>query len=78
MTDRADAVGLAARPDLSSSDMCKPVRSVGTFFHIRIVSDKFAGLSALQRNRLVNNQVKPWMEEMHGITVEALVPGERP
>ena len=42
-------------------------------FRVRIVSDRFAGLTALQRHRLVNEALAPlWDSELHAVSVTAL------
>jgi BolA protein len=51
-----------------------------THFHLTIVSEKFIGLSLLQRQRLVHQCVKPaWEQEgegLHALEVKALEPKE--
>jgi BolA protein len=46
-------------------------------FRLRIVSTRFAGLSVLQRHRLVNEALAPlWDTELHAISVAASTPDE--
>jgi BolA protein len=46
-------------------------------FRLRIVSTRFAGLTALQRHRLVNEILAPlWHRELHAISVVAKTPDE--
>jgi len=46
-------------------------------FRVRIVSDRFAGLTALQRHRLVNEALAPlWDSELHALSVTALTSDE--
>lgn len=47
-------------------------------FRVRIVSDRFAGLTALQRHRLVNDALAPlWDSELHAVSVTALTIDEQ-
>ena len=49
----------------------------GAHFNIRVVSQKFAGLSHLQRHRLVYQAVgKPADIGLHALAVRALTPDE--
>ena len=46
-------------------------------FRVRIVSTRFAGLTALQRHRLVNEALAPlWDSELHAVSVTALTSDE--
>ncbi|HEX4023590.1 MAG TPA: BolA family protein [Steroidobacteraceae bacterium] len=46
-------------------------------FRLRIVSTRFAGLTPLQRHRLVNEILAPlWDRELHAISVVAATPDE--
>ena len=41
-------------------------------FRVRIVSERFAGLSALQRHRLVNEALAPlWDSDLHAVSISA-------
>jgi len=42
----------------------------GTNFNIQVVCDSFDGKRAVNRNRMVNKVIKPYMEEIHMIRVE--------
>ncbi len=49
----------------------------GTHMRVRIVSRKFAGLSRLDRHRMVNELLKPELDAgLHALAVEAAAPGE--
>jgi len=46
-------------------------------FRLRIVSTRFAGLSAVQRHRLVNEVLAPlWDSQLHAVSVAAFTPDE--
>jgi len=46
-------------------------------FRVRIVSERFAGLSAVQRHRLVNQALAPlWDGELHAVSISALTSDE--
>ena len=46
-------------------------------FRVRIVSTSFAGLSLLQRHRLVNDTLKPLFDtHVHALALETLAPDE--
>jgi BolA protein len=46
-------------------------------FRVRVVSTRFAGLTALQRHRLVNEALAPlWQSELHAVSVSASTPDE--
>jgi BolA family transcriptional regulator, general stress-responsive regulator len=46
-------------------------------FRVRIVSTRFAGLSAVQRHRLVNAALAPlWKTDLHAVSITALSPDE--
>lgn len=46
-------------------------------FRVRVVSTRFAGLTALQRHRLVNEALAPlWQSELHAVSLAALTPDE--
>jgi BolA family transcriptional regulator, general stress-responsive regulator len=46
-------------------------------FRVRIVSTRFAGLSAVQRHRLVNAALAPlWETDLHAVSITALSPDE--
>jgi len=46
-------------------------------FRLRIVSTRFAGLTPVQRHRLVNQVLAPlWDRELHAISVAAATPDE--
>ncbi|MFB9952737.1 BolA family protein [Rhizobium puerariae] len=49
----------------------------GTHMRVRIVSSKFAGLSRIDRHRMVNALLKPELDAgLHALAVEAAAPGE--
>lgn len=44
---------------------------------VRVVSERFSGLTRLQRHRLVNDLLKPELDAgLHALAVEAAAPGE--
>ena len=46
-------------------------------FHVRIVSDSFAGMTPLQRHRRIYSVLAPlWDQELHALALEALTPQE--
>jgi BolA protein len=46
-------------------------------FRVRIVSERFAGLNALQRHRLVNQALEPlWDGDLHAVSISALTLSE--
>ena len=46
-------------------------------FRVRLVSTRFAGLSPLQRHRLVNDVLAPlWQSDLHAVSITALSPDE--
>ncbi|HLK70417.1 MAG TPA: BolA family protein [Steroidobacteraceae bacterium] len=46
-------------------------------FRVRIVSDRFAGLSTLQRHRLVNEAFgELWDSDLHAVSITALTSSE--
>lgn len=46
-------------------------------FRVRIVSERFAGLSALQRHRLVNQALATlWDSDLHALSISALTAEE--
>lgn len=46
-------------------------------FHVRIVSERFAGLRTVLRHRLVYDAVHDWMpHRIHALAIEALAPAE--
>lgn len=46
-------------------------------FRVRIVSTRFAGLSAVQRHRLVNAALaRLWETDLHAVSITALTPDE--
>ncbi len=46
-------------------------------FHVRIVSERFAGLRTVARHRLVYDAVHDWMpQRVHALAIEALTPAE--
>jgi len=46
-------------------------------FRVRLVSTRFAGLSALQRHRLVNHVLAAlWQTDLHAVSITALSPDE--
>ena len=48
-------------------------------FRVRIVSESFAGASALQRHRRIHSVLAPlWEHELHALALEALTPDELP
>lgn len=48
-----------------------------THMRVRIVSEKFAGLSRLQRHRAITNLLKPELDAgLHALAVEPAAPGE--
>lgn len=48
-------------------------------FHVRIVSERFAGLGTVPRHRLVYDAVHDWMpQRIHALAIEALTPAEKP
>ncbi|GAA5900687.1 Bol1p [Sporobolomyces salmoneus] len=59
-----------------------PMRAVGggdgeSHFTVQIVSDKFEGLRALQRHRLVNDTLKQEFEAgLHALAIKAKSPSE--
>ena len=51
----------------------------GGHFHVRIVSERFAGLRTVHRHRLVYDSVHDWMpQRIHALAIEALTPAENP
>jgi BolA protein len=47
-------------------------------FRVRVLSEKFRGLPALARHRLVYEALRPLMpDEIHAVGIEADAPGER-
>jgi len=47
-------------------------------FRVRIVSESFAGASALQRHRRIYSVLAPlWEHELHALALEALTPEEQ-
>lgn len=50
----------------------------GAHFRLRIVSDAFAGLSRLQRHRLVYDRLAALLQgRIHALTMTLLAPGEQ-
>ena len=48
-----------------------------THMRIRIVSEKFAGMSRLQRHRAITDLLKPELDSgLHALAVEPAAPGE--
>lgn len=48
-----------------------------THMRVRIVSDRFSGMTRLQRHRTVNELLKPELDAgLHALAVEAAAPGE--
>jgi BolA protein len=48
-----------------------------THMRVRIVSDRFSGMTRLQRHRAVNELLKPELDAgLHALAVEAAAPGE--
>lgn len=48
-----------------------------THMRVRIVSEKFSGMSRLERHRAVNALLKPELDAgLHALAVEAAAPGE--
>lgn len=48
-----------------------------THMRVRIVSEKFAGLSRLQRHRAITDLLKPELDAgLHALAVEPAAPGE--
>jgi len=46
-------------------------------FRVRIVSERFAGLSVLQRHRLVNQALAPlWDSDLHAVSISAFTSDE--
>jgi BolA family transcriptional regulator, general stress-responsive regulator len=44
---------------------------------VRVVSERFSGLTRLQRHRMVNDLLKPELDAgLHALAVEAAAPGE--
>ncbi|MET0382012.1 MAG: BolA family protein [Burkholderiaceae bacterium] len=49
----------------------------GAHFNLRIVSDRFAGMSRIARHRLVYDALRPWMAEgIHALAIDARTPAE--
>lgn len=47
-------------------------------FSVRVVSDRFTGLSVLQRHRLVNDALASlWASDLHALSIHALTSDER-
>jgi BolA protein len=45
---------------------------------VRVVSEKFSGMSRLDRHRTVNSLLKPELDAgLHALAVEASAPGEQ-
>jgi BolA protein len=48
-----------------------------THMRVRVVSERFSGLTRLQRHRIVNELLKPELDAgLHALAVEAAAPGE--
>lgn len=45
-------------------------------FRVRVVSERFAGLSRIDRHRLVNEAVADLRDRIHALAVKATTPGE--
>ncbi|CAG5095602.1 Oidioi.mRNA.OKI2018_I69.XSR.g14258.t1.cds [Oikopleura dioica] len=48
----------------------------GTNFNIQVICDSFEGKRAVNRNRMVNKVIKPYMQEIHMIRVETFTKSE--
>ncbi|KAK9835769.1 hypothetical protein WJX74_007508 [Apatococcus lobatus] len=42
----------------------------GTSFTVAVISDQFEGKKSLQRHRMVNDALKPYMDEIHALSIK--------
>ena len=49
----------------------------GAHFNLRIISERFTGMSRIARHRLVYDALRPWMAEgVHALAIDARTPAE--
>lgn len=73
-----EAVAALIRTGLPGAEV--EVTGDGSHFEAVVVSDRFAGLSPIKKQRLVMDTVKPQIAsgELHALSIKTLTPDQRP